>query len=150
MQSVSKGFSSFSKGVSNVLPGGEDRRNNREFNKRENARDAARIQSGWDDMSLEEQKEWVREGNDLSSILRDINIIAWKRDAGLSKPSGEMIVQRMGDSGYQRSIPANARSRSRSRSRGRSRSRSRTRSRGRSRSRSRTRSRSRSRTGGRK
>lgn len=140
------GFNSFAKGLSNVLPGGQDRRNNREYERKREIQRNARIQSGWDDMSVEQQKAWVREGNDLSSILPELSIYSWKEKVGISKPSGEMRVQRMGDSGYQPSITANARSRSRSRSRGRSRSRSRTRSRGRSRSRSRARTR----TGGRK
>jgi hypothetical protein len=137
MQSVSKGFSSFSKGLSNVLPGGFERQQIRIGKQNDMAREAKRAAIGWDNLDIEQQKAWARKPeNELWTILTTEEEAEWKYKAGLGSDPNNRGMQVVGlkDSGYMR---GGKRTRTRSKSRSKSRSRPKSRSWSKSRSKSR-------------
>jgi hypothetical protein len=134
------GFNSFLKGVSNIMPDGANRQQERIGLKNDMMRKAKRDQIGWDNLDIEQQKAWVRNPeNELWTILTTEEEAVWKYKAGLGwDPNNRgMSVVSMRNSTDRR---GGTRTRTKSRSKSRTRTRTRTRAR----------TRSRSRTGGRK
>ena len=140
MDSLGKSYSSFSKGMSNILPGGYERRQTRIGETNEIARIAKRAQIGWDNWDINQQKAWAQNPeNELWTILTSKEQPEWKFKAGLGRDPNNRVatVVTMRNSTDRR---GGKRARTKTKSRSKSKSKSK----------SRTRRRSRSRTGGRK